>query len=293
MLSILIPVYNYNILDFVEKLHSQCKTENIIFEIILIEDGSTKTFKNNKLQRLNNVKYIALKKNIGRAKIRNLLAQESKYNNLLFIDCDSDINKNYIQKYLYHIKQNNYKIIYGGRKYTDKPTNNKYSLHWKYGSKIESKPAEIRQKEPNKSFMTNNFLIKKEIFNKIKFNEKINSYGHEDTLFGIELLKHNIKITHIDNTTIHIGLDDNETFLKKTLTAIKNLKFIYKTYPDKKILVKNIKLLQYYKTFYFFRHILLIYYKLNKQKIIKNLKSNNPNLKKFSIYKLANMYKSN
>ena len=100
MLSILIPVYNYDIFKFVSKLHYQCKAEKIKFEIIIIEDGSVNTFKNQELQKLDSVNYIKQEKNIGRAKIRNLLAEKAKYNNLLFIDCDSDIYDNYIKKYI-------------------------------------------------------------------------------------------------------------------------------------------------------------------------------------------------
>lgn len=291
MLSILIPVYNYDVFKFVSKLHYQCKAEKIKFEIIIIEDGSVNTFKNQELQKLDSVNYIKQEKNIGRAKIRNLLAEKAKYNNLLFIDCDSDIYDNYIKKYIDFISKTEYKIIYGGREYTKQLSNVKYSLHWKYGTKIESKPVDKRQKEPNKSFMTNNFLIKKQIFNKIKFNEQITGYGHEDTLFGIELLKNNIKIIHINNPVIHIGLDSNDAFLEKTLTGLKNLKFIYKIYNDKKILLQNIKLLRFYKRYYFLKPALLIYYKYNKQKIINNLKSADPDLKKYSLFKLINLYK--
>jgi len=291
MLSILIPVYNYNVFDFVNKLHIQRENEKIIFEIIIIEDDSSEIFENNKLQELDNVDYYILEKNIGRAKIRNLLAEKSKYDNLLFIDCDSDIYNDYIEKYLSFIKNNNYKIIYGGREYTKELTDKKYSLHWKYGTQIEAKSVEQRKKEPNKSFMTNNFLIKKEIFNKIKFNEKITGYGHEDTLFGIELLKNNIKIIHINNPVIHIGLDDNYAFLSKTIISLRNLKFIYKTYLQKDLLLKNIKLLRYYKKYYFLKPFLLIYYSFFSQKIIKNLKSSNPSLKRYSLFKLINLYK--
>ncbi len=292
MLSILIPAYNYNVFDFVNKLHIQCKNHNIIFEIIVIEDSSTETYQNKKLQEFDNVCYYILEKNIGRAKIRNLLAEKSKYDNLLFIDCDSDIYNDYIEKYLSFIKKNNnYKIVYGGREYTKELTDKKYLLHWKYGTQIEAKSVEQRKKEPNKSFMTNNFLIKKEIFNKIKFNEKITGYGHEDTLFGIELLKNNIKIIHINNPVIHIGLDNNNAFLEKTLIGIRNLKFIYKTYPHKDLLLKNIKLLRYYKKYYFLKPFLLIYYSFFSQKIIKNLKSSNPSLKRYSLFKLINLYK--
>ena len=56
MLSILIPIYNYNVYPLVEELHKQCIECKIDFEIICIDDAST-DYKpeNNKMQFLSNV----------------------------------------------------------------------------------------------------------------------------------------------------------------------------------------------------------------------------------------------
>ena len=40
MLSILIPVYNYNAVDLVQKLHEQASQAGIPFEILLLDDNS-------------------------------------------------------------------------------------------------------------------------------------------------------------------------------------------------------------------------------------------------------------
>ena len=49
-----------------------------------------------------------------------------------------------------------------------------------------------------------NLLAPKDIFQKIAFNEKLNGYGHEDTLFGVELKKEGVTMAHIDNPIIHL-----------------------------------------------------------------------------------------
>ena len=291
MISILIPVYNYDVLNFISKLNFQCKKENIIYEIIIAEDGSNIFFNNINVDKLDNTTYLKIEKNIGRAKIRNFLANKAKYNNLLFIDCDSDINDDYINKYIKYINKNNFKVLYGGRKYTKTNLNDNFSLHWNYGSKIESKNVDTRKNNPNKAFMTNNFLIKKEIFENIKFNENIISYGHEDTLFGIDLLKNNINISHICNPVIHIGLDNNDTFIEKTKDAIKNIILIYRTYNDKKIIKDNVNIIRYSKRLYILKPIICLYFKIFEKNTIKNLKSKNPNLTKFNFYKLFLYYK--
>ena len=48
-------------------------------------------------------------------------------------------------------------------------------------------------------------------------------YGHEDTLFGLELKYRNIDIMHIDNPAYHMGIDSGADFMEKTATAVDSL----------------------------------------------------------------------
>lgn len=291
MLSILIPVYNFDVIQLVDKLHYQAQSANIIFEIIVIDDYSDKKFRNVNqcIDKHSDTQYIQLTKNIGRAKIRNMLAERAKYDYLLFMDCDSEIiSDDYIIKYIeYCIGE---VVVCGGRIYEKyAPINCKYYLHWYYGVKRESIPVNKRSKNPNLSFMTNNFLISKLIFQKIKFNESLSKYGHEDTLFGYELKKQGFAITHIDNPVKHIDLEDNLGFLEKTKQGIANLNFILKTYLDKNDLFKDIKVLYYYRKISKIRLTKLIgfIFKIFQNRIIKNLISENPKLIYLDFYKLG------
>ena len=209
MRSILIPVYNFNCVTLVKELHEQCKLAGITFEIIILEDASTQFLEpNSYLQQLGDfVKYDCLAQNIGRSSIRNLLAQKAQYPYLLFMDCDSAVVKNdYITSYTKVL--NSRKLLYGGRVYKDVPPKQKtLSLHWKFGRKREQSLAKSRATHPYHSFMTNNFVIPKAIFQQIKFDENLTQYGHEDTLFGMELKARNIPILHLDNPLEHIGLE--------------------------------------------------------------------------------------
>ena len=100
MLSILIPTYNYDCYDLVKELHRQALECNIEFEIIVADDCSTT--KLSKLQliiELSNCHLIKPQQNLGRAKIRNFLADQSQYNHLLFLDSDSfPANDNFLKK---------------------------------------------------------------------------------------------------------------------------------------------------------------------------------------------------
>jgi hypothetical protein len=62
MLSILIPIYNYNAYPLV-KLHSQCLEAKIDFEIFCIDDASKEYESNNgEIQFISNCIYIELPK---------------------------------------------------------------------------------------------------------------------------------------------------------------------------------------------------------------------------------------
>jgi len=267
MLSVLIPVYNFNVVPFVKELKAQCISSNISFEIICLDDCSDNSFKtkNSVLANQEYVVYEELPENIGRSKIRNRLAEIAKYENLLFLDCDSKTNNsNFISNYITEI--NGKSVVYGGRNYEkNKPENPKEYFRWWYGVNRETINSSERKKAIYNHFMTNNFCIPKSIFLAIKLDETINGYGHEDTLFGIELKKKQVPIHHIENPLCHIGLEDFKTFISKTEEGIINLnKLINQQKVD-----ESIKLLRAYdkaKKLKIERYI-FSYYKKNKSKI--------------------------
>ena len=242
MLSILIPIYNQYVLDLAQELSEQCLRQNIDFEILFFDDFSEQTFKlkNKYLENVEGVFYKELKNNVGRSKIRNLLAKQAKFDNLLFLDCDINIcSKNFIKRYIKIANTND--VVIGGVAYS-KLNDKKNHLRWKYGRSREQRSASERNKYPHKSFSACNLFIKKSIFNNIRFSETISKYGHEDTLFGIELKSKNINITHIDNPVHHKGLESTEIFLKKTEEGLENLFHLAKNYELK----RQIKIYNYF-----------------------------------------------
>lgn len=286
MLSILIPTYNYSAYPLVEELYNQCVEAKIVFEIIVLDDGSTDfQHENNKINSFKNCSYEILKKNIGRSAIRNLLARKAKFENLLFLDVDTiPIDENFILKYLNEIKKS-YTIIYGGIKYqVEKPDNDKI-LRWIYGNKREALSVKKRKEFNYKSFLTLNFLINKEVFKIVSFNELIPNLRHEDTLFSYELMKNKISIQHIDNPVFHLGLDTNYKFLKKSEEAIIVLKHL----NSNKILPYNYtKLGAIYIIVekYYIRKIVMFSLSIFKFILVKNILGKNPSLFVFDLYRL-------
>jgi hypothetical protein len=199
-------------------------------------------------------------------------------------------DKLYMKRYIVLCEK--YEVVYGGRSYTDQtPEDPEQYLRWLYGIRREVVTAEKRNRNPNKSFMTNNFCIKKKLFNQIKFNENIQGYGHEDTLFGYELKKRKILIHHINNPLVHIGLERNSVFLEKTENGLRNLKKIIVMHGIDSPIVEDIKILRWYRRFYSVRMLFIfkLCYLLFGRSIKRNLLGNSPNLRLFDLYKLLYM----
>lgn len=230
MLSVLIPTYNYNVFPLVLAIHKQLEITKIEYEIIAIDDAS-KSHLNQENQKVNTLSYCsftALKKNIGRSAIRNLLASKAKKDWLLFLDGDVlPSSDNFITNYLTEIKKNTNKVFCGGVKYQRNPEYRDF-LHYKHGINNEEIPVQKRKKQAAKYFFTSNFLISKAVFEKVKFEEKLVKYGREDLLFAIDLESKGIDIMHISNEIFHLGIVDNVTFVEKTKQAMENLDFLQK-----------------------------------------------------------------
>ena len=248
MLSICIPIYNFNVTTLINKLSQQIKKINVLCEIILIDDCSKEEFKKNNENVCKKEIYIQLGKNIGRAKIRNLFLKYAKYDYLLFLDCDTFIiSDDFVAKYISTICRNEYDIICGGVIYDNYRPERSKMLRWKYGIKKESKPFNIRASSPNKSFMTSNFLINRIIFEQTKFDERITEYGHEDTLFGFMIKKKGINVKHINNPVLHGDIDFNTEYLKKTENGIINLIHILSYVGYDHQFIQDVTILNYYK----------------------------------------------
>jgi len=289
MLSILIPTYNYNVFPLVQEVFRQCVKENIIFEIIVLDDSSQKFHEeNNQINTLNNCFYTVLNQNIGRSAIRNLLSTKASFENLLFLDADVRLISNlFIKNYLNFIQNNpQYSVVYGGIVYQENKPDNNQLLRWIYGNKREALPAEKRSENAYISFLTLNFLIKKDVFAKVKFNEAIPNLRYEDLLFSYDLMKSNTSVQHINNQVVHNGIENSEFFLQKTNDSLKGLKFLLANnyLPD-----DYARLSAVYKLLKQTKLIVLIdlIYKLRKNSFKKNLLSSKPSLLIYDIYRLG------
>ena len=285
MLSILIPIYNYDVTKLVDELHKQCGAAKILFEILCFDDGSSPKYRksNAALASYIGVNYTEMSQNLGRAKIRNWLAKSASYENLLFLDCDSKLtNKTFIKRYLKVIEKS--PVISGGRIYSKrKPKAQSKILHWKYGKFRESKPVTYRNKHPYLFFHTNNFLIKKQLILDIKFDESIYGYGYEDLLFAQILKEKGLNIRHIDNPVQHLGLEKTEVFLNKTRKSIDNLLLL--KYSGNLLPTRLVQLADRIIEIGFHEDFINVY-KRFENRVESNLNGSNPSMRYMDAFKL-------
>ncbi|TRX65869.1 glycosyltransferase family 2 protein [Carboxylicivirga sp. M1479] len=296
MISICIPVYNVDIRNLVNDLSNQAQAIDLKIEILVFDDGSTEAFKkkNRHTAGISNVIYNELDTNIGRAAIRNLMANSSHFPNLIFIDSDSQLMPNYLRNYL-DVLVSDYQIVCGGRVHPKVLPHANKSLRWTVGKKKEDHAASVRQKGKSQGFISNNFIIKKDIFDLVQFDDNITQYGHEDTLFGIEMRKRNVKIDHIDNPIIHIGLEDNEEFLDKTKISLETLLFICNKMENCDLLKEQVTLLRYFQIVKSLglSHLLSKVFNKYEKLFERNLLSRKPMMLIFDVYKLSYFAKLN
>jgi glycosyltransferase involved in cell wall biosynthesis len=293
MISICLPVYNFDVNELTEDLLRQARECNIDIEILVFDDASLSYYKkrNSGIASARNIQYLEFDQNLGRSKIRNRLADFAKGYWLLFLDCDMvPDSPQFLQNYNSAISKAS--VICGGIGYGPKPFKKELLLRWKYGVYRESKVASRRQILPYASFLSGNFMIRKDVFNEIRFNEEISGYGHEDTLFGLDLKKHNIPIHHINNPCIHLGIEPCFDYLQKTEHSIVNLVRLLRIVPDQwKDLRKNIRLLRVYCYFRFLglAYPLRWFFRVFNPIIRRVLCNTKPSLLLFDLYKLGMM----
>lgn len=283
MLSILLPVYNCHCRALVTELQRQCVESGTEFEIIVADDGSSVTSyveHNLRIERLEGVRYITRKQNVGRSAIRNFLISQAQGEWLLFIDGDLTLdNSHFIRRYL----QTKSNVVVGGIRIGGDPDIWKNNLRYRYEKAYEQKNTlQDRQCHATKHFRTTNFLAHKDIMMEHSFDENFVQYGYEDVLFGKSLAMDHIAITHIDNPITLDFFESNSEFLDKTEQSLRTLYTFrnqLKGYSQLLETAEKIKKLHLQK-------LVNAAYFLVGQRIKKHLQGNNPSIFLFNVYKL-------
>ena len=286
MLSILIPTYNYAILALVKNVHQQCLEAQIPFEIICLDDQSDNDYQieNQVISTLPSCIYNVNQTNVGRTRTRQRLAEQAKYDWLLFLDADViPVTSAFIQHYIDAIQPNI--VIFGGYQYEKESTDATKILRYRYGKEREEKYASERNKNPYTYVFSGNMLVPKSIFLNFNYQANEKNYGM-DIYFGYQLYQQHISVLHLDNPILHLGLETNEVYFQKALQGVESRK---KYLLHEKGVDQMNPLVQAYAKLkkLGLTKLVAVGFKIVAPFLKKNILSTNPKLVYFDIYRLG------
>ena len=289
MISVLIPVYNYDVVELVETVHNQLELCNIAFEIKCMDDASDIGFheKNKHIETLSHTTYDISLQNKGRIATRQALAQSASYGHLLFLDADvSPKSDHFISTYVKYV-DSDHEAIYGGVAYKKEAPENDYLLRWTYG-KLKEEVASVKRNEtPYKSIVSANFLIRKSTFITLNGAIAYKGYG-SDNHFSAQLKENQISVLHIDNYVYHLGIEKSSIYLKKKEEAALALIALYRSQDTTS---HNNQLLTLFTKLKRFKlnHPMALFYKVFHSKLKRNLLGKNPSVNYLQLYRIGYM----
>lgn len=285
-LSVLLPTFNCRCTELVMELHRQLsewqdRHNGFTFEIIVGDDGSDRSDMiagNRVIETLPCVRYIINKKNIGRSRMRNMLAATAKSEWLLFVDGDRTLkNNSFIERYL----ESSGMVVEGSVAVAGTKRVCGGNLRWLY-EKAGEKALKEDRIDSSQQFCSTNFLISRQLMLDFPFDSRFTTYGYEDVMLGKTLTEHGIKIERTDNPITIDSFETNQQFVRKTEEAIRTL------WHFRKELCGYSHLLGVYKRVdnCGARPFLRIAYRLTAKHIKSVLEGNKPCVFLFNIYKL-------
>jgi len=289
MLSILIPTYNYDIRDLVNRLHEQLQKIQVEFEIICLDDGSHEAIRtiNKNIDDLPFTSYHLSTANNGIALTRQLLCEQAKYDWMILLDADTvPKDDKFISNYM-EVIRSGYDFIFGGFAYENLKPHKDYLLRWKYGKRYEALNASKRNANSYKITIAANVLAKKKVYMSFNMDALGKQYAM-DYYFGALLKQNNSTVLHLDNEVYHLGIEKSSKYLRKKEQATETL---LKLYQANKIDVHANDLLRIYLILkrYKLNYVMALVFKIIESPIKWNLLGKYPIVLLLQFYKVLYM----
>lgn len=288
MISIVIPTYNRSCYTLVQILAQQCGlVPDLQWEVVIVDDASTDASVrgiNKMCAQIDNVRIVQLDVNLGRAAVRNRAVDESVGEWIVFLDDDvMPADERFVLRYVKMARKGRYDVVCGGVNAVHKKED-ETSLRWIYDAYGEGKHSlQWRREHPYQCFSTANFMIRRSVFDHVRFDETLQKYGYEDALFGIRLEEEKVRLRQTGNPVEHLGLEPNEVFVRKTEQALVNLHSLGVPMTSRATVSRTLAKIEKWHM----RWALTLWHKLFGRLERKLLCSNYPSVHVFQIYKLG------
>lgn len=155
------------------------------------------------------------------ARLRNASAEKAKYSNIVFCDDDIILEKKWLENTLNYSKNNGWEVL------GNKILNPDGTRHWDRGILVPRKLVSYDHSDNDKNLMQTSgfFMIKKKIFNDIKWDESKLVYADrqekeipEDVKFNLDLHNKNITISFNKEAVVWHNDENYTEYLDMTLT---------------------------------------------------------------------------
>ena len=204
-LSVLIPFKG----DDPRGLLAALDEEQALAEIVVLDDGTADPSMTAQVQatlaamRLP-ARLVTLAANEGRAKGRNRLAAHARSEALLFLDADMLPDRgDFLTRW---IAASEAPIAFGGFSFDRTPVRRETALNRAMALRSDCLPAARRSESPEKYVYTSNLMVRREVFEAVRFDEGFAGWGWEDVEWAMRAARR-YPILHLDNTASHLGLD--------------------------------------------------------------------------------------
>lgn len=231
-LSVLIPTFR----DDPTALLKALDDPSAGAEVVVLDDGGGDNALAERIARRVEkmripARFARLSSNEGRAKGRNRLASHARGDHFLFLDSDMlPDTPDFLSRWA-AVAESGAPVAFGGFTLNQTPRRPEHALHRAMALKSDCTPAPERAKAPEKHVFTSNLLVRRDVFEKIGFDEGFSGWGWEDVEWAMRVVRRH-PILHIDNTATHLGLDPAPAMAAKYEQSAANFARVVTSHRD-------------------------------------------------------------
>lgn len=239
LLSICIPVFNFNAVELVAALTNQARPYSHNLEIVVADDASDDRRNVERMQETVNMaetptRLFMFSQNQGRSRIRQFLTEQAAGTYVLFLDCDMQPDdSHFVARYFELAARGQNDVVVGGCSYNRLgAVPRSCRLYYLYSARTQCAPVAIRARHPLRYAFTNNIMIRRELLSRLPFDAGYIGWGYEDTDLAFRLARTGGNILHIENTATHCGLIDDNALVEKYRQSVPNFLRLIQKFPS-------------------------------------------------------------
>jgi glycosyltransferase involved in cell wall biosynthesis len=171
--------------------------------------------------------------NLGRSAARNRLIAAARSDWILLLDADMlPDHESFLMDYFAAMSRaEGPSLIAGGFSVEKVPSQERCKLHYSQALVSDGQSAARRSQEPGRFVFTSNILVHRKVLDTVGFDEGFKGWGWEDVDWGLRVADQ-FPIVHIDNTATHLGLEDDQTLIRKFTTSGANFARLVQRHPE-------------------------------------------------------------